>query len=749
MVNSSFDFRIMVIDDNPSIHHDFIKILSIDQNPSSDLDKLSLKLFNKKNGEEKEIILPHFEITTASQGQEGADIIEKAYKNNKRYALAFVDIRMPPGWDGIETIKHIWEIDKDIQIVICTAFSDYSWEDTISNLGKTDNLLILKKPFDSIAVRQLASALTKKWQLLQEARKHTASLKKEVRDRTISLQESLSLVKATLESSNDGILVINEVGEIIDYNKKLLLFWKLPEDYFEKNPKMTIKDLIHNLSDALINPDFFLKNFEKDTTDTLIDVIKFQDGRIFECFIQSQKLNDKAVGRVLNFHDITERDKFEKELEYQAKHDSLTGLPNRILLLDKIRNAIKKSEENHSYFALMFLDLDRFKLINDSLSHAVGDELLNVTADRLQGVMRGDDIVARLGGDEFVVVVNNLPDKAQAIVKAKQILEVFQEPFKISDRKVNVTASIGISLYPADGQTVDVLLRNADSAMYRAKELGANNFQFYTKDMNAHTLEKLEKETELHHAIANNELVLSYQPQYDLTQDKMVAVEALVRWNHPKKGILLPIDFIPLAEETGLIVSIGEWVLRTACRQNKKWQDEGLTPIRIGVNVTLQQFKQQNLVQLVKSVLDETQLSPEYLELELTENVIISSKEVMRTVSELKNLGITIAIDDFGTGYSSLSYLKRIPLDRLKIDSSFIQHIQSKADDDVIVRAVIAMAKSLDLEVLAEGVETEHQLNFLKKNNCGEIQGFYFSKPLNEEELKKILINPIDIKMLV
>ncbi|HEX2548977.1 MAG TPA: response regulator, partial [Gammaproteobacteria bacterium] len=275
MSNPSFDFRIMVIDDNPSIHHDFIKILSIDQNPSSDLEKLSLKLFNKKS--EEEIILPHFEITTASQGKEGAELIEKAFKENKRYALAFVDIRMPPGWDGIETIKHIWEIDKDIQIVICTAFSDYSWEETVSNLGKNDNLLILKKPFDSIAVRQLASALTKKWQLLQEARKYTDSLKKEVSDRTFSLQESLSLVKATLESSNDGILVVNESGQIIDYNKKFLILLRLPEDYFENNENITINTLINNLEDNLINPESFLKSVEENINDTNINVLKFRD----------------------------------------------------------------------------------------------------------------------------------------------------------------------------------------------------------------------------------------------------------------------------------------------------------------------------------------------------------------------------------------------------------------------------------------------------------------------------------------
>lgn len=342
------------------------------------------------------------------------------------------------------------------------------------------------------------------------------------------------------------------------------------------------------------------------------------DGRIFECFIQPQKINDKAVGRVFNFHDITERDKFEKELEYQARHDSLTGLPNRILLLDKIRAAIKKSEDNHSSFALMFLDLDRFKLINDSLSHAVGDELLNVTADRLQGIMREDDIVARLGGDEFVVVINNLTDKAQAIIKAKQVLDVFQEPFKILGREVNVTSSIGVSLYPEDGQSVDVLLRNADSAMYRAKELGGNNFQFYTKDMNAHTLEKLEKETEFHNAIANNELLLAYQPQYDIAQNKMVAVEALVRWNHPKKGILLPIDFIPLAEETGLIVSIGEWVLRKACQP-------GMAEVATSV------------LHNVGNVLNSVNVSAILIEEKIRKSKLSDFSELNRVISQHKN----------------------------------------------------------------------------------------------------------------
>lgn len=734
------DFRIIVIDDNPAIHRDFIKILT--SQAVSEFDKLSIKLFGEKHDD---ISLPEFKIDAAFQGQEGATLVQKAVNENNPYSLAFVDIRMPPGWDGIETIKHIWEIDKDIQIVICTAYSDYSWEETVANLGKTDNLLILKKPFDHVAVRQLACALTKKWQLLQETRRYTTNLKKEVENRTFSLQKSLSLVKATLESSKDGILVINNEGKIVDYNKKFISMWEIPQSILEtKNEWRVIGHMQNLLVDA---DDFFTKMKELHTHEDAasIDVIKLIDGRILECFSQPQKLDDHTVGRVLNFHDITKRAKLEEELHHQATHDSLTGLPNRIFLLSKVKEAIKRSEENHSHFALAFLDLDRFKLINDSLSHAMGDELLRLTATRLQKALQPTDTLARLGGDEFVIVMSDLNKPEDILPQAYKFLKLFKKPFNIAGREVTITASIGVSLFPKDGITIDVLLKNADSAMYKAKELGANNFQLYLPEMNAHTLEQLDQEMNLRHAIKNGELFLCYQPQFDLTAEKLVAVEALVRWQHPKKGMLLPIDFIPLAEQTGLILEIGEWVLHTACAQNKAWQDEGLPPIRVAVNVTAQQFRQQNLVEVVKKVLRDTGLKPQYLEIELTENVIISSMEIMKTVTALKELGINIAIDDFGTGYSSLSYLKKIPLDRLKIDSSFIQHIQSKNDDEVIIRAIIAMAKNLELEVLAEGVETENQLNFLKSNQCEEIQGFYYSKPLTAFELKILLKNPAKI----
>jgi diguanylate cyclase (GGDEF)-like protein len=734
-INTKNDFKIIVIDDNPDIHHDFIKILTT-QGSMHALDVLHDKMFGKK--EDETSLLPKFSIDTASQGQEGLEYVKTAFEKNTPYSLAFVDIRMPPGWDGIETIKHIWEIDKDIQIVICTAYSDYTWEETVEHLGKKDNLLILKKPFDNISVRQLACALTKKWQLQQDTRRYTSSLKRQVDDRTLSLQQSLSLIKATLESSDEGILVINNEGGIVNYNKKLCALWDIPKSIIDSKSENEVKKFMLTKVENADEFGAWLASLHKTEEMVNLDVIQLKDGKIFDCYSQPQKVNDSIVGRVLNFRDITERITLEKELQHQAQHDALTGLPNRIFLLEKIRESIKDAEEKNSSFSLMFIDLDRFKLINDSLSHAAGDELLKQTAARLQTIMREGDMLARLGGDEFVLLLKDLKSLDDAINKANEFVKIFQTPFTIADRAVMVTASIGVSVYPQDGKSAEELISNADAAMYHVKESGSNNFQFYTAEMNERSLEKLDNEMQLRQALNKNELFLCYQPEFHLEKEKLIAVEVLLRWNHPQRGVLLPIDFIPLAEETGLIVPIGEWAIRTACKQNKKWQEQGFPPIRVAVNISLQQIKQQNLVSTVKSILEETGLKPEYLELELTENIVISSLEVMRVVAELKELGVAISIDDFGTGYSSLSYLKKLPLDRLKIDCSFIQNIKSDKDDEVIIRAIISVAKNLNLEVLAEGVETQNQINFLKKQNCDEIQGYYYSKPLTVEELEDL-----------
>ncbi len=730
----SANFRILIIDDNPTIHEDFLRILKANHH-SSELETLSLELF----GHQQKIQLPNFEIDVAFQGIEGIKYIQEALQQGRPYSLAFVDIRMPPGLDGIETIKRIWELDKDIQIVICTAYSDYSWEETVAKLGKTDNLLILKKPFDNIAVRQLACALTTKWQLAKDSHQHTSMLTKQVADRTLELQQSLSLVKSTFESSNDGILVVNNDGKVIDYNQKFVHILRIPESIIKtKSEEEILKYIKTQLED---HENYFdkLQIFHVKADETSIDVLKFKNGKVFECYSQPHTLNNKIIGRILDFRDITERFKLEEKLIYQATHDALTGLVNRVKLMEQMQLTIKKSAENNSKFAVLFLDFDRFKLINDSLSHIAGDELLQAAATRLKSAIGPEDTLSRLGGDEFVIIFTDIINEKKLANKVNKLFSLFQRPFDIGERKVVLTASVGISIYPKDGTTVDILLRNADAAMYHAKGKKGNNFQFYVPEMSVQSLAELEQETELRQALIKGEFFLCYQPQFDLNSEKLIAVEALLRWQHPKKGVLLPMDFIPLAEETGLIIPISEWVLRTACAQNKAWQELGLEPIRVAVNVTAQQFKLQNLTETVRRILEETKLEPQYLELELTENVLLSSPEIIKMVVELKKLNVSIAIDDFGTGYSSLSYLHKIPLDRLKIDASFIHHIQSAKDDEVIIRAVIAMAKNLNLEVLAEGVETLDQLNFLRKYKCEDVQGFYFSKPLMAEELKKLL----------
>lgn len=620
--------RIIVIDDNLSIHNDFIKILMPirkDLAENAALSEIEKKLFNETK--KIEPILPRFEIDTASQGKEGFEKIAKAIKMGKPYTLAFVDIRMPPGWDGIETIKHIFEIDQNIQVVICTAYSDYTWEETVSQLGQRDNLLILKKPFDNTSVRQLATALSKKWQLAQITKEYTRSLEGKIKERTKSLEDTLALMQAT-----------------------------------------------------------------------------------------------------------------EEKLQYQATHDQLTGLPNRILMQDRIKQAIHKANRENQQFAVLFLDLDRFKLINDSLSHEAGDKILCSVAQRLKSVIRKEDTIARLGGDEFVVVINHVKNNNDITNVCEKILTLFNEPFHINKHEFFLSTSIGISLYtPKVSKSIDELLRNADLAMYRAKEMGKSQYQFFTQEMNKENIERIEKETELRQAIAKNQLVLFFQPQFDLNTNQMVSVEALMRWQHPTKGIILPIDFIPLAEESGLIIPIGEWMMRAACHQVKAWQEKGLPPIRVAVNITTKQLRFYNIAQIIKNILQEAKLDPKYFEIELTENIIINNTDIIETIRELKKIGIHIALDDFGTGYSSLNYLRELPVDRLKIDQSFVQNIDSERGDNILIEAIITMANSLKLDVLAEGVETQRQLEFLKAQKCNEAQGYYFSRPICANDCEEFL----------
>ena len=438
--------------------------------------------------------------------------------------------------------------------------------------------------------------------------------------------------------------------------------------------------------------------------------------------------------------DISDAKTHQDELARQANHDSLTGLPNRNLLWDRIDRACARTQRYGDFAAVAFLDLDNFKVVNDSLGHSLGDHLLRAVAQRLQSSLRAMDTVARLGGDEFVLVLSDQKGEPSVSGELQRIVESFSQPFAVDGRDVFITASVGVALYPQDAKDPETLMKSAELAMYRAKESGRNGYQLYTAEMQTRVTERLALEGKLRRALERGEFSLHYQPQVDLRSKRIFGVEALIRWNQPDLGMVSPAKFIPLAEETGLIVPIGAWVVRTACRQCKAWQDAGLPPVTVAVNISARQFREKNLLQVVAQILTETGLNPRQLELEVTESVIMhDAQQIIASLQAFRDMGVKLSVDDFGTGYSSLSYLKRFPVDRLKIDQSFVHDLGSDADDAAIAQAVITLGHTMGLRVIAEGVETPEQLAFLRRHECDEMQGYLFGKPMPADEFAKLL----------
>ena len=601
--------RILIIDDNPSIHQDFEKILAQEPSVSSGMTQVERILFGEKA---EPVMQPIFELQYAQQGRQGVTLVERALANGRPFALAFIDMRMPPGWDGLETIQHLWAADPDVQVVICSAHSDYDWADFTERLGHSDRLLVLKKPFEPIEVQQCASALTRKWQSEQVVRRQVQSLEHMVAVRTMGL-----------EAANH-------------------------------------------------------------------------------------------------------------QLRHLATHDALTGLPNRVLLDDRLDQTIVLAERDKKRFAVVVLDLDRFKVINDSLGHRAGDELLNEVARRLQSVVTKPDTVARIGGDEFVLVLGSAKERVDAERIAQRAIDALKAPVRISGVDLHISTSVGIAFYPTDGTWSENLIAHADAAMYCAKQRGHNNLQFFEQGMDIATRERVKLESDLHTAVAQRQFELHYQPKVETATDDFHSVEALIRWQHPERGTIMPEDFIPLAEDSGLINAIGEWVLREACRQCKAWQQEGLPPMRVAVNVSASQFRQGNLLAVIQQAVNDAGLDPRCLELELTESAVMTNPEESAGILEkLSTMGVLVSVDDFGTGYSSMSYLRRFPIDKLKIDRGFVKDLMTRADDASIVQAIISLAHSLRLKVVAEGVETPEQLKSLKSMGCDQYQGFHFSPPLS------------------
>ena len=587
---------------------DFRRILL---NPEADvgLRELDAAIFSDAGAASNMLI--EFRVDSAYQGREALTLVQQSIQDCRPYSVAFIDMRMPPGWNGLETIEHLWAIDPKLQMVICSAYSDNDWTNVFERLGRSDNLLVLKKPFDVIEVVQCAHALTAKWRNERALRRQLDSLEQDVSDRTRSL-----------ESAN-------------------------------------------------------------------------------------------------------------KQLRHLATHDALTSLPNRILLDDRMSQCIEQAKRVGEGFAVCVLDLDRFKQVNDSLGHRAGDDLLKQVARRLLSVVRGADTVARIGGDEFVMILGQARSPEDAASVGSKIIEELRAPVRIAELDVHITVSIGVALYPGDGTTIEILYAHADAAMYCAKQRGGSAVECYSSSMNLATENRVRYEADLHRALTLEQFELHYQPKISASTKRIHSVEALIRWRHPVHGLVAPDQFIPLAEESGLIVSIGEWVLREACRQVRAWRDLGLPSIRVAVNVSALQFRRLDLVETVRLALSDAGVDARYLEIELTETALMTHpEESVEILERLSRMGVIVSVDDFGTGYSSMSYLRRFPIDKLKIDRVFINEIVSRPEDASIVRAIVSLAHSLHLKVVAEGVETPAQLEFLKSADCDEYQGYHFSRPL-------------------
>ncbi len=661
----------------------------------------------------------NYKFTEAEDGVQALSCIE-----HNEYDVVLLDIMMP-GIDGAEVCRQVRKemCDELLPIIMVTALDDPEGIGIAFQAGAND---YIAKPFSKYELATRVKSFAERRRIEKE------------------LIDKKEYIDAVMENMRDGVITIDEQGLIDSFNPAAeRMFAFSQHDIIGQHIKSLLTIASYQQYQDYLNTMMPLDNMAKAEVMPLELEGLRKDGAIFpiDLLLSEMSLGDKHL-LIGNVRDITRRKQDEERMLYLANFDDLTGLPNRNLFKDRLQHSIERAQRAKQYVALFYLDLDDFKRINDTLGHKIGDELLKVVAERLNTCVRKSDTVARISGDEFALILEGVDDTESAAYTAEKIIESMNTYIMLDQHEIFVTCSIGIVLFPVDTKNTEEMLKDADAAMYQAKGLGKNRYQFYKPEMNTRSLEQLLLETSLRRALNKEEFFLHYQPQLDVQSGKIVAMEALLRWQHPEKGILPPVDFIPLLEETGLIVPIGEYVIRAACQQNMSWQQQGMEPCIVSVNLSAKQFDDPGLIDKIERILAETGLNPSYLELEITESSIMRDVEsCIEKFRILDAMGISIAIDDFGTGYSSLSYLRQFPIDTLKIDRSFVVDAICSADGLAIPRAIIGMAQALNMKVVAEGIETSEQLKVFSREQCHSIQGYYFSRPLSVDKMTELLLN--------
>jgi diguanylate cyclase (GGDEF)-like protein/PAS domain S-box-containing protein len=686
------------------------KILLVENDPAN-ADRIRLALVAPD--------YPSFELEWVRCLSEGLECLGK-----KGIAAVLLELSLPDSED-MPTFDKFFSAAPDVPILI---------------LGGNGNEALAKEAVGRGAQDYLLPGHVNSYSLPRALR--NAIERKAVED-ALYLEKERALV--TLNSIGDAVLCTDMSGNITYLNLVAETMTGWPREEATGRPLAEIFQIIDGGTRKPARDPMEMAVEQNKTVGLTVNCVLIRrDGLESPIEDSAAPIHDRAgriIGAVIVFHDVSAARAMSFQMTYSAQHDIVTSLPNRMLLKDRISQSIALARRQSKPIAIIFLDLDGFKHINDSLGHAIGDKVLQSVSKRLLASVRASDTVSRQGGDEFVILISEITYPQDAATIANKILLALSPPHSIDGQDLHVSASIGLSVYPADGKDSETLIRNADTAMYHAKEMGRSNFQFFKAEMNRRAVERQSIESSLRRALERQEFLLHYQPKVNLDTGEITGVEALIRWQHPERGLLLPAQFVAIAEECGLILRIGRWVLREACRQARAWQDAGLPRMRIAVNISPVEFRDQGFVEGIRTILSETGLAARYLELELTEGVLMENAESTDSVlQELKTMGIQLAVDDFGTGYSSLSYLQQFPIDVLKIDQSFVQRITSNPEDSSIVRAIINMGKSLKHIVVAEGIETQEQRAYLQTQSCAEGQGFFFSRPLTPTAFAQLLL---------